>query len=82
MRNDWLRSGKSPYFTLSFSFHINISVKVGEGCYETCAETRKSSSAINRVVQMKDEVEFRRNFRIYRAAAGHFPDTAARVSRQ
>ena len=28
MRNDWLRSGKSPYFTLSISFHINISVKV------------------------------------------------------
>ena len=26
-RNDWLWSGKSPYFTLSFSFQINISVK-------------------------------------------------------
>ena len=31
MRNDWLRSGKSPYFTLSFSFQINISVKVSVG---------------------------------------------------
>ena len=26
-RNDWLWSGKSSYFTLSFSFQINISVK-------------------------------------------------------
>ena len=26
-RNDWLWSGKSPYFTLLFSFQINISVK-------------------------------------------------------
>ena len=27
-RNDWLWSGKLPYFTLSFSFQINISVKI------------------------------------------------------
>ena len=26
-RNEWLWSGKSPYFTLSFSFQINIAVK-------------------------------------------------------
>ena len=26
-RNDWLLSGKLPYFTLPFSFQINISVK-------------------------------------------------------
>ena len=26
-QNDWLWSGRSPYFTLSFSFQINISVK-------------------------------------------------------
>ena len=25
--NDWFWSGKLPYFTLSFSFQINISVK-------------------------------------------------------
>ena len=30
-RNDWLWSGKSPYFTLSFSFQINISVKIRAG---------------------------------------------------
>ena len=27
-RNDWLWTEKSPYFTLSFSFQINISVKI------------------------------------------------------
>ena len=31
MRNDWLWSGKSPYFTLSFSFQINVSVKISAG---------------------------------------------------
>ena len=31
MRNDWLPSGKSPYLTLSFSFQINISVKISVG---------------------------------------------------
>ena len=30
-RNDWLWSGKLPYFTLSFSFQINISVKIRAG---------------------------------------------------
>ena len=31
MPNDWLRSGKSPYFTLCFSFQTNISVKISVG---------------------------------------------------
>ena len=31
MRNDWLRPGKSPYFTLSFSFQTNISVTISVG---------------------------------------------------
>ena len=40
-RNDWLWQGNSPYFTLPFSFQINISVKITVvlGCCETCAET-------------------------------------------
>ena len=38
MRNDWLRSGKSPYFTLSFSFQINISAKVGVGLLRNLRE--------------------------------------------
>ena len=38
MRNDWLRSGKSPYFTLSFSFQINISGKVSVGLLRNSCE--------------------------------------------
>ena len=35
-RNNWYWSGKSPYFTLSFSFQINISVKITVwGCCDT-----------------------------------------------
>ena len=30
-RNDWLWSGKSPYFTLSFSFQMNFSVNISAG---------------------------------------------------
>lgn len=74
MRNDWLILHCLFRFILIFRSRLVL------GCCETCAETRKSSSEINRVVQMKDEVEFKRNFRIYRAA-GHFPDTVERVSR-
>ena len=36
--NDWLRSGKSPYFTLSFSFQINISGKVSVGLLRNSCE--------------------------------------------
>ena len=32
-RNDWLWSGKSPYFTLSFSFQMNFSVNISAGLF-------------------------------------------------
>ena len=46
-----LRSGKSPYFTLSFRFKLIFRSRVVLGCCETCAETSpKGSSAIKRAV--------------------------------
>ena len=60
-----------------FRFKLIFQSRVVLGCCETCAETSlKSSLAIIRVVWRDvpavDEVEFRRNFRLSRAA-GHFP---------
>ena len=64
-----------------FRFKLIFRARLVLGCCETRAKTSlKSSSAINRVVQTMDEVEFRRNFRLSRAA-GHFPYTVERVSR-
>ena len=54
-RNDWLWSGKSPYFTLSFSFQLTFRSSLELGCWETCAETSsKSSSAISQSSESKE----------------------------
>ena len=53
MRKNWVWSVNSPYFTLSFSFQINISVKISAGLLRNLCgnlDEIKSSSAINRVV--------------------------------
>ena len=71
-------------FTLSFSFQINISVKITAGLLRTLKTSTKSSPAIDRVVWKRCSVNecggFRWNFRLFRAAR-HFPVTAAPVSR-
>ena len=77
-----LRSGKSPYFTLSFSFQIIISVKK---CLAVAKLVRKprwkvrqrSIEWFERDVPAVDEVELRRNFSIQvikkkQAAKGRF----------
>ena len=53
-RNDWLWSGKSPYFTLSFSFQLTFRSSLELGCWQTSAETSsKSSSAISQSSVLK-----------------------------
>ena len=57
-RNDWLWSGKSPYFTLSFSFQLTFRSSLELGCWQTCAETSsKSSSAISQSSELKEMFE-------------------------
>ena len=84
-RNDWLWSGKSPYFTLPYLFQINSSVKISARLLRNfCGNFDEKfvsgqSSGLLRDIPAMDEVELRRNFRLSRAA-GHFPANAARVS--
>ena len=71
-------SGKSPYFTLPFSFLINISVKIIAGLLRNLCGNLDEKFRDVPGMHM-DEMEYRQKFRLSRAA-GHFPATAARVS--
>ena len=84
-RNDWLWSGKSPYFSLSFSFQINISVKfrarlLRNVCGNLVQKLVSDQSVewIKRHVLAMDEEE--KMDGIFRLSL-HFPANAARVSR-
>ena len=90
-RSNWNWSGKSPYFTLSFSFQINISVKITVwGCCDTFVCGNLDEKFVSDQSSGLKEM-FRRWMRWVQTkfpallcsscAAGHFPATAARVSR-
>ena len=86
-RNDWLWSGKLPYFTLSFSFQINILVKFRPRLLRNlCGNlvekiiTDQSVEWIKRDVPAMDEVE-KMDEISGSLEADHFPANAARVSR-
>ena len=59
-RNDWLWSGKSPYFTLPFSFQINIAVKFSARLLRKLVKkfvSNQSVEWIKKDVPAMDEVE-------------------------
>jgi len=87
-QNDWLWSGKSPSFTLSFSFQINISVKFRARLLRNlCGNlvekfvSDQSVEWIERDVPAMDEVEKMDEISGLSREAGHFPANVARVSR-
>lgn len=81
MRNDWLWSGKSPYFTLSFSFQSNVSVKISAGLLRNLCRNldEKLERFELRDVPVLDEVNCTQKFRLS-CAAGHFCVTAVHIS--
>ena len=78
-QNDWLWSRKLSHFTLSFLFQINISVKIIVGLLQNlCGKSRQkvrqqSIEWFERDVpgMYMDEMEFRQNFQLSRAAGHH-----------